>query len=483
MTERKSSESTHRLSVKRGTRLISRSTKPSANNVVTPPKAAVAAPNARKDEVHRRRYPFNDMLKRKSEGAVDLERDTAPSGPSNELFSKSEMASSGDDAVDARMAHRIADLERALAIAKEEQNLAREELSRLRQHREEDQHAMEELSARLAESGSNANRVSPAQLEERLASHDDTRQHRVERAQSNSEADDLRLRLHAAEKESQERLQQLLALKSSISSLTRMDSQITDSELAESFSQLANRVREWSVSNFRRSKLNLDKLPKETEEVLTALNPLYSVSLRSTDKLALYQAIVSSSLMQIFDAPVVFGLPSTGPFATLRPLAEHTRHLGTTYREWVRATVQILERSEANSDMEIEREASLHRLTGEISHILFTLTSVSLPPHAQSVLTGILKDAVILQRTLALQKARYQLLFLRCQDASMQFDDRTMEAVNDIDPAVEDGTDMDVDRRFLFCAFPGLVKWGDEWGEHAEMSNVLLKARVCSGVS
>jgi len=423
------------------------------------------------------------MLKRKSEGAVDLERDTAPSGPSNELFSKSEMASSGDDAVDARMAHRIADLERALAIAKEEQNLAREELSRLRQHREEDQHAMEELSARLAESGSNANRVSPAQLEERLASHDDTRQHRVERAQSNSEADDLRLRLHAAEKESQERLQQLLALKSSISSLTRMDSQITDSELAESFSQLANRVREWSVSNFRRSKLNLDKLPKETEEVLTALNPLYSVSLRSTDKLALYQAIVSSSLMQIFDAPVVFGLPSTGPFATLRPLAEHTRHLGTTYREWVRATVQILERSEANSDMEIEREASLHRLTGEISHILFTLTSVSLPPHAQSVLTGILKDAVILQRTLALQKARYQLLFLRCQDASMRFDDRTMEAVNDVDPAVEDGTDMDVDRRFLFCAFPGLVKWGDEWGEHAEMSNVLLKARVCSGVS
>ncbi|KAI4944806.1 hypothetical protein J4E91_008493 [Alternaria rosae] len=457
------------------------------------------------------------MLKRKSEGAVDLERDTAPSGPSNELSSKSDMASSGDDAVDTRMAHRIADLERALAIAKEEQNLAREELSKVRQYRAEDQHAMEELRARLAQSGSNTDRVPSAgshdhrreieapgtaaqgdggvlrqnselryrltQLEERLESHGRSHQQNPERPQLKQEAGDLRLRLHAAEKESQERLQQLLALKSSISSLTRIDSQITDSELAESFSQLANRVREWTVSNFRRSRLTLDNLPKETEEVLSALNPLYSVNIRSTDKLALYQAIVSNSIMRIFDTPIVFGLPITGPFGTLRPFVEHTRHLGTTYREWVRATVQVLERSEASSDIEIERQASLHRLTGEISHILFTLTSVSLPPSAQSTLTGILKDAVTLQRTLALQKARYQLLFFRCQDASMQFDDRTMEAVNDIDPAVEDGADMDVDRRFLFCAFPGLVKWGDEWGEHAETRNVLLKARVCSGVS
>ncbi|KAI4702574.1 hypothetical protein J4E81_002939 [Alternaria sp. BMP 2799] len=378
---------------------------------------------------------------------------------------------------------RIADLERALAIAKEEQDLAREELVKVRQYREEDRHAIEELRAQLAESSSIVDRVPPAQLEERFASHGEPHQYSPKRPQSNGEADDLRLRLHAAEKESQERLQQLLALKSSISSLTRMDSQITDSELAESFSQLANRVREWTVSNFRRSRLNLDKLPKETEEVLSALNPLYSVNIQSTDKLALYQAIVSNTLMQIFDAPIVFGLPSTGPFATLRPLAEHTRHLGTIYREWVRATVQVLERSEASSAIETEREASLHRLTGEISHVLFTLTSVSLPPHAQSMLTGILKDAVTLQRTLALQKARYQLLFLRCQDASMQFDDRTMEAVNDVDPAVEDGADMDVDPRFLFCAFPGLIKYGDEWGEHVEMSNVLLKARVCSGVN
>ncbi|KAL1792378.1 hypothetical protein ACET3X_008885 [Alternaria dauci] len=514
MTERKSSESAHRL--KRGTRLISKSTKTSANTVVTPPKAAVAAPNAKKDEVHRRRYPFNDMLKRKSGGVVDLLRDTAPSGSSNDFVDRPEMPPSGDDSPDPRMAHRAADLERALAIAKEEQELVREELSRLRHSRQADQDTIEELRQQLAEKGSNAGgtpfgrssdhqidtavprdsqngddiwrqnselRYRIAQLDEQLASNDGSYPQSLKQPQSNGEADDLRLRLHAAEKESQDRAQQLLALKSSISSITRMDSQITDSELAESFSQLANRVREWTVSNFRRSRLHLDNLPKETEDVLRVLNPQYKVSIQSTDKLALYQAVVSTSLMQIFESPIVFGMPRTGPSAALRPFAERIQHLGTVYREWVRATVQVLDRSEANGEMERENEASLHRLTGDISHTLFTLTSTSLAPSAQSTLAGILKDAVSLQRTLALQKAHYHLLFFRCQDGSMQFDERTMEAVNDVGLYMEDDTDMDVDRRFLFCAFPGLIKYGDEWGEHPEMSNILLKARVCSGVS
>jgi hypothetical protein len=451
------------------------------------------------------------MLKRKSGGVVDLERDPAPSGPSNEF-----MPPQGDDALDTRMAHRIADLERALVIAKEEQDLAKEELLELKQYIQADQDAIEEPRQQLAGTGSTTDRVPAggpsdhrtdtdvpeivpkgkedilrqhselryrlAQLEEQLASHDESHQRNPERSQTNREADNLRSRLHAAEKESQERLQQLLALKTSISSLTRIDSQVTDSELAESFSQLANRVREWTVSNFRRSRLNLDNLPKETEDVLSVLSPQYRAHVQSTHKLVLYQAVVSTCLVQIFNSPIVFGLPSTGPLAALRQFAEHTQHLGTTYREWVRATVQVLERSEANGEIEKQNEASLHRLTGEISHILFTLTSISLPPNAQSTLAGILKDTVNLQRTLALQKARYQLLLFRCQDAGKPFDDRTMEAVNDFDPTMEDDTDMDVDRTLLFCAFPGLIKYGDEWGEHSEMSNVLMKARVCSGM-
>jgi hypothetical protein len=37
-------------------------------------------------------------------------------------------------------------------------------------------------------------------------------------------------------------------------------------------------------------------------------------------------------------------------------------------------------------------------------------------------------------------------------------------------------------RQFMFCVTPCLEKYGDEWGENAEVVNVLLRARVCCGV-
>jgi hypothetical protein len=58
-----------------------------------------------------------------------------------------------------------------------------------------------------------------------------------------------------------------------------------------------------------------------------------------------------------------------------------------------------------------------------------------------------------------------------------------MESVNDLDNMVDDDGDVDPsDRQFLFCVFPCLEKFGDEWGENSQVSNVLLKARVCCGV-
>ncbi|PWO31377.1 hypothetical protein PtrARCrB10_00109 [Pyrenophora tritici-repentis] len=57
-----------------------------------------------------------------------------------------------------------------------------------------------------------------------------------------------------------------------------------------------------------------------------------------------------------------------------------------------------------------------------------------------------------------------------------------MEAINDPDPSADEDSDMDMDHTLKFCAFPGLVKYGDEQGQYPDMRNVLLKARVCSGV-
>jgi hypothetical protein len=97
---------------------------------------------------------------------------------------------------------------------------------------------------------------------------------------------------------------------------------------------------------------------------------------------------------------------------------------------------------------------------------------------------GVLRTAADLQRMLALQKARYQVRFFRDADTGgrLNFDERRMESVNDLDNMVDDGEVGSLNRRFIFCVFPCLEKFGDERGENTQVSNVLLKARVCCGV-
>lgn len=425
--------------------------------------------------MRRRKNPFNDMLRHRKGGAVEASRDTAP--PTTSLEPVKEASGNQPGEPVQRVAHH-------------EQQALREELEKERSYRKADLDTIEGLKQQLGEKDVEEHllrqnhdlRYRLVGLEEQLVSRQYVHHNSPERPKSHTEADELRVRLHAAEKESNERLQQLLSLKSSISSLTRIESQVTDSELAESFTQVANRVREWTVSNYRRSKPRFDNLPKEIDATLRAICPRYMTDIEATDKLTLYQSIVSNSIMEILDSPVVFGIPSTGPLAAIRSLVEQIQGAGSAYREWVRATIQALERSTAYVDIEKEREALLHHLCGEICHSLFTLTSTTITPKAQSALKSILGDAVGLKRTLALQRARYQLLFFRNRDGVMEFDDCIMEDINDPDPSMDNDSDMEMDRTLKFCAFPGLVKYGDERGQHPEMRNVLLKARVCSGV-
>lgn len=434
--------------------------------------------------------------------------------------------------LDTVAADRIAELERALSVAKEEQTALREELAKVREHSVVYQETIEDYRRQLARTypqtqgppgafHTNSRPTSPrsnpisaeyeqelnprrpslnyqreelldqnyelrsklAQLQDRLISQESAYQSRLEQTRSHSEAEwnDLASKLHAAEKESQERMQQLLSLKSSISSLTRMDSQVTDSELAEAFSQLSNRVREWVISNFRRTKLELNNIPPETARALEAVSPHYK-NIDSSDRLALYQAVISSTMMHIFREPIVIGLPQTGPLATIRQLAAYIHDAGADYREWRRVTIRSLEKSEAKHALQQEREKLVHRLSGEIGHHLFTLTSINLTPNAQAALIGILDAVADLQHTLQLQKAQYRVhLFRNHEGHQICFDDSRMESINDIDSSMDEDGDIDVERRFAFCVFPCLEKFGDEYGENADVRNVLLRATVCCG--
>jgi hypothetical protein len=521
-----------RLNVKSGKKLLSKTSKPSSSAISSPPKAAIAVSSAKKDEVHRRRNPLNDMLRRRSgEGATASASDT-PSAIQNVEPGTASQSSGEAAGVDVRMADRVAELERALVIAREEQNVLKKELEKAREHLHEEQNTVQQhhqthqdashaptfaLTERIRDtqdhdelSGVEDNlrpldtpkdhhsrdqstedilqqnhdlRYKLARLQDQLASQEITFRNNLERALSNRDGEwnELRSRLHVTEKESQERLQQLLSLKSSISSLTRSDSQTTDSELADSFTQLSNRIREWVISNFRRSKLDAGDLPVETVNALRSLTPTYEL-IEKTDRLALYQGLVSSALMQVFEEPLVVGLPLAGPLATIRLFAEGIQDKGSEYREWRRATIRAIEKSKVCRSLEQGKSDFLHTIAGEIAHLLFTLTSVNLTSAAQSALEAILNATADLQRTLALQKARYQVLFFHHAKSNEDsgFDDRRMESDQDLDSMDEhDGLP---ERQFLFCVFPCLEKFGNEWGEDEDMGNVLLKARVCCGV-
>jgi hypothetical protein len=505
-------ESSHRMSVKRGAKLISKSSKATSNTVVTPPKAAVAAPNAKNDEVHRRRNPFNDMLRHRNMGTVDDARRDGPSAPHQEPLNAAPPPQSSENGMDVRMVQRVAELERALAIAKEEQESFKEELSKLRNQRSEDQVTIEALRHQIDETNQSAPK-SPsrpssgywkdsdedededsmrrqnhelcfklAQQQQEQSVAEDTHHNDLERPNAREEMEYLRVRLHAAEKESQERLQQLLSLKSSISSLTRMDSQVTDGELIESFSQLANRVREWTISNFRRSKLGLSNITPEANYNLRSILPDYK-NLRASDRLAFSQAVVADALMAVFQDVIIIGMRPAGLLADIKRFANQIQNPGfSEFSEWRRATIRLLESSsEQQAEMRQIKETLLHTIARAVQHSLQALTSITMTTDAYDVLLSIVSTAMELQLTFSLQKARYEVVFFSNHDTRVDFDDRTMEAINVLEGTVDEDSDMHIDRTFRFCVFPGLIKSGDEWGQHPEISNVLLKARVCTG--
>lgn len=429
---------------------------------------------------------------------------------------------------DTKAADKIAELEQTLVVSREEQNALREELAKAREHGLVYKGTIEDYRRQLAvryqtqsppgafhpnsrPTSRRSNSISMdyeqevdprrsltfqredlveqnydlrsklAQLQDQLMSQEALYQSRIEQARSRSETEwnELTSRLHIAEKESQERLQQLLSLKSSISSLTRMDSQVTDSELSEGLSQLAHRVREFVISNFRRTKLELSSIPTETVRALEAISPVYK-TIDPTDRLALYQALISSAMMHIFREPIIVGLPETGPLAPIRQLAAYIHNTGADFREWRRTTIRSLEKSEAKHTLHQEKVKLVHRLSSEVGHQLFTLTSINLTQNAQSTLMGMLNATADFQHTLLLQKAQYRLHFFNGQEGHL-FDEGRMESVNDLDGGLDEDGDV-VQRRFAFCVFPCLEKFGDEYGENTEVRNVLLKARVCCGV-
>lgn len=430
---------------------------------------------------------------------------------------------SSDGTSDLGAVKRIAELEQALSTALEEQNKMGEELVKLRGHGEAYRETIDEhrrtiaatyqprgshpdsrlesiqsnlddgdimlqrstnqpLEDLMQQNGNLRDRVT--QLQDQLMTQDATYQSMLDQRILRTEAewDALTARLHSSEKESQERLQQLMSLKSAFSSLTRNESQTTDGELSETFAQLYNRMREWSIKNYRRARLDFSNLPQRTAEALEGIYPAYR-DIGLANRLALIQAIVSFVMTQIFQESFFVGLPANGPLAALRQVAVIIRETGIEYHAWRHATIRSLKGSDAERAIAEEKSLQVHQWTGGIVHHLTSVTSTTLPPESIRALESILFAAVEFQNTLLLQRARYRIESFQNQgDFRPSFDDRQMEPVNELDGHLDEDGDVVTDRNFEFCVFPCLEKFGDEHGEHVDVSNMLVKAKVCCSI-
>ncbi|KAF2629752.1 hypothetical protein BU25DRAFT_456811 [Macroventuria anomochaeta] len=523
--EKKSSDLSSRLSVKRGGKLISKTLGKSSSppSISAPPKAAVGASKVKKDEVQRHKNSFHDMLRGSpkekdgghallnvpASGATRTPQSHGARGNISSVAANIIVAADGSRSLKHENPpviedDRLAELEKALAAAQDETAALRHELERVKQdaqasvevsryqaaeaHRQAtpksaiDSHqhnhpdSDDEINDReedLINQNHNL-RYRLALLQDQLITQSSTRP--SEPLHSEADWNALTLRLHETEKESHARLQQLLSLKSSISSLTRTDSQASDSELAESFSQLANRVRELVVSNYRRTKMSFDNLPDASVRILRSIKVNYK-EIEAADKLALYQAIVSRILMRIFDNSLVVGMPDQGIYAGLRVFAEGSQHTGTEFREWKRATLRMIEKGAPAATTLGWKNQELERLASEFEAIMLSISSIELTSSARLALVGTMSLAADLQCTLCLQKEDYRVIFFDTLDGKCHhFDDRAMEPVNDLESAMDESGEPYAQREFAFCVFPCLEKIASDTG------HVVSKARVCCGV-
>lgn len=302
--------------LKRPGKLGSRSSKTASTSspISAPPKAAIAAGKGKKEDLHRRKNGLNEMLLQvsaKEGGQLSSSSQSAADDDDDQLLS-ADISDPSLNSIDEMMQNeRVAELEKALAVALSKQKSMTDDIERLRNHETVYRGAMEGYKQQLSDeqgqryslhSNSGPKEFEQetdrrrswgkermelqeqiyelqgkvAELQSDLLDRDAMWKMQWERERTDRimERNQLGESLHAAEKEAQDRRKQLLDLKQSISALTRMESQVTDSELTERMDQLYHRTREWVISNFRRSKLSTSRDSENTKSISNRLTVL-----------------------------------------------------------------------------------------------------------------------------------------------------------------------------------------------------------------
>lgn len=267
---------------------------------------------------------------------------------------------------------------------------------------------------------------------------------------------------------------QLNELKRSISTTTRVENQVSDSVFAQEIAKMHHELQNFVVNTFRRVKLL--KTPEElcatleivaTTHHLEYLRPLF-MAFEPSMKLAALQATAVCYIMEVFQEPLLFGLPEQSEWRV--GLQQTVKTLPSilapaTFNKWRYLTLDAVRQSGSIED-------SVHLAASRISQMicvtLAAITDVQDLSARASSLNSIVLRAVRLSHLFKVQLAQYEFAL---PVPGTPFQPDLME-----DHIVENETVADLS---VVCAtFPSVIKYGGENGDNSQLSNVVVKSKV-----
>lgn len=278
----------------------------------------------------------------------------------------------------------------------------------------------------------------------------------------------------SGEVETKDLQRQLYELKRSISTATRIEHQVSDSTLAQEIANLHHELQNFIVNAFRRVKLvkTPEELCERLERIaapskLDHLKPVFA-DFEPSLKLACLQATAICHIMEVFDEPLLFGLPNRGEWReNLRRTVETLPSIlcSSTFNKWRYLTLDAVRQSEG---IEQSVQAAVTRLCEMTCDTLSSLTDVEDLGARASSLSAIVMRAARLSHLFRVQRAQYEFVL---PVSGTLFDSNLME-----DDTLEGESSAE---RTIRCAtFPSVIKHGDENGDNAHLLNVVVKAKV-----
>ncbi|KAI9848132.1 MAG: hypothetical protein M1838_000628 [Thelocarpon superellum] len=253
------------------------------------------------------------------------------------------------------------------------------------------------------------------------------------------------------QEEARELRRQVLELKHSISTSTRMEGQTTDDVFREKVKLLGHDLQNWTISNFRKRDIDVSDLPEPARAELFSAVPSYSGRIPHL-KLNAIQAIISAILVrEVFDQ-YFYGLVQPR-VKQCQQMEEYLSSIApsSSANQWRATTLALIRhsKSESTKSSVSQETLALHR---RLLYLLSDLTGkTALSETCSKSLRSMLDQAVLLAHLFRVQRARFEVSIPSLTSSGgVKLDEESMEDISGDGPDMddedeEDDEDEDVD--------------------------------------